>query len=230
MVTLEYADLDRGSGTGMSFSVIDPAYYRRYFVKKYHIFNPDTGEIIIKSITHISEKNNKEIKSLDLGVGSNTVSYLTGIPSCTLIRKRKPVFSTSNIFYIPSGHDVIARRYTGTHKKYFTRDKMLACELYLPSTLFDSTERITDTVSRGATFKVVTERHKLFLQDYEFTVKANRNETSLDKNKEFLEDLGNISPFSEYRSNPLVTAKVKDQVLLNMKDFLAKYENFKVEN
>ena len=49
-----------------------------------------------------------------------------------------------------------------------------------------------------------------------------------NKNKEFLKDLNRINGKSSW-GDPILTAKLKNEVLDNMKEFIKKYENFEVE-
>ena len=138
MVTLEQVHLARGGeGTGLNFFIRDGSYtWKGYYIKKYHIFDPKTKKIIINDISKIKEKSNKEIEILELGSITQSTGFITDIPNCDLIRKRKPIFNSEDIFYIPSGESIGVNNYLGKNMRAFTRDKKLVCELYLPSTLF----------------------------------------------------------------------------------------------
>jgi len=229
MVTLDEVSLDRTKGTGLNFGIRDRHSWKGYFIEKYHIFDPKNGNIIISDITHLSEKNNKEMDRLELGSECQSLGFMTGIPACSLIRKRKPILKTPDIFYIPSGYEVGICNYIGKKKRTYTRGKKRVCQIYLPSTLFSSIKRVKDKITKYPTYKNVENQHILKYKQYQFTFVSNLKQVNHDKNKEFLKDLKRLSGRDSW-SDPIVTKKLKNDILDNMKNFIEKYENFQVEN
>jgi len=229
VVTLEQVHLDRSKGTGLDFGIRDGYSWKGYYIKKYHIFDPKTGNIIISNIEHLKEKNNEEIESLELGSDIQSVEFMTGIPNCDLIRKRKPILKSADIFYIPSGDKIKTRNYLGSKRRSFTHGEKLVCEIYLPSTLFKKIVKIRNKVDKFPTFKGIFEQHKIYYRNFVFTIKSNYQIKNLDKNKEFLKDWKSVTRGSRW-GEPLVTENLKDTILQDMRNFIKKYENFEVEN
>jgi len=228
MVTLEWVHLDRIKGTGLNFGIRDGHSWKGYYIEKYHIFDPKNGNILIPNINHLTEKNNREIETLELGSSCQSLDFVTDIPACSLIRKRKPILKTQDIFYIPSGCEVDTCNYTSKKRRAFTRGKKRVCQLYLPSTLFSVIKRVKDKVTQHPTYKYIENQHILKYRKYQFAIVSNLKTINHDKNKEFLKDLKKLSDKDRWEE-PIVTEKLKKDVLLNMKNFIEKYENFQVE-
>ena len=229
MVELHQVFLDREKSTGLNFGI--RGYSRHiYFIQKYHIFDPKTGNILINKITRLEERNQKEISLLKLGSSSQSIDFITDIPNCTLIRRLKPILNSEDIFYISnSSSKVKTRIFTNYRRSAFYRGTALTCELYLPSTLFKKIEKIKDKITLFPKYKSIENRHKLYYRDFIFTTTSNYQKKGLNKNAEFLEDLHGITGKSMWENN-IVTEKFKDKILLNMRNFIEKYTHFEVEN
>lgn len=226
MITLHRIYPERGYyNKNTYFSIFDR---RSYFIKKYHIFDPKKGCVIVKDIDNISEKNNPDIEKIELGSETNSLEFITGIPCYTLTRKNKPDLRLDNIFYIPSGTNIRVKNYFGSNKKTFTRGYAKTCELYLPVGLFAKIKKHKDVITYYLSDKIIKNKHSLYYKNYNFIVTSNCQEILLEKNEEFKKDIQNIFKNFDGRDIPLTTV-LKNKVIEDMHNFIKKYENFKVE-
>jgi len=229
VIKLHRIFLDREKGTGLNFAIRDDSSQKSYFIKKYHIYDPKTGKILIRNITHLKEKNKEKIETLELGSSTQSLAFITDIPNCCLIQKRKPIFKSDNIYYIPSGCMLNTKEFCNEKRVAFTRGKKLVCELYLPSTLFQKIVRVKNNIIRGATFKLLKEQHNLFYKKFVFTSQSNSRQENFSKNKEFLTDMKCLKDYTEEWRCPPLNNKVKENILKVMQKIIRKYEKIKLE-
>lgn len=226
MVKLFQVFLDRSKGTGLSFGIQGRS-FKGYYIHRYHVFDPKSKKILIKDISYLTEKNNKEIYSLELGAVSNSVEFISDIPNCNLIYSRKPKLDSEDVFYVSVGGEVSVKNYINKDtKRAFTRGEMRACEIYLPSTLFKKIKKLKDKTSYYSTCKSTENVHQLFYKDFVFTVTSNFKETHFEKNSSFMKDLNKIT--NSFK-DPVVTEDFKNKILIDMTNFLEKYKHFEVE-
>lgn len=227
MVELFEVCLCRGKGTKLSFGIKGIA-YRSYYIKKYHIFDPILSKVIIGDIHKISEKNNQIIPLLELGSSGNAVNFISEIPNCNLILKRKPKLDTEDICYVPSGEEVETKNFRDSKKRLsYCIEKMLVCEIYLPITLFKRIDKLEDHIEYYSSSKLVENRHNIYYKNYIFTMNSNYQEINLKANSEFLEDLKKIRPLQEYDS--IINSEYKTDILKKMKEFIGKYQHIEME-
>ena len=202
-----------------------------HIVKNIHLYDPVSKKVIM-IISKFS--CDKDVDEIQFGLDSNSIAFMKDIPNFELKRRRKENFDGA-FFIIPLGYKEQYNSYYRRSSSMSSRRTTNTCSLYIPSNAFTKTKLL----SKGKTVenfkKILFQRFLLEVSDvksgteYVLTGKCNCKEVPLNKNKDMIDELKKITKISNNFKQVKMTQEWKDKLILNLENFINKYEDYDVQ-
>jgi len=203
-----------------------------YLAKNLFIYDPVEKKVI-------AEINNmrsvKDIAKINFGHEENSIAFIKDITQFDVKNRRKPNFD-GNFFYIPLGFKDTYNRRNRRTSSMFTRHKINTCSLYIPITAFDKFKLVNKGEKINNFTKELFRRFRLELTDsltsekFVITGKCNNEVVALNKNKDMVDELKNIvGDTYKWRNDFKLTQEWKQSLMVNLENFVDKYEDYEVQ-
>ena len=215
---------------GVEFRVSVP--YMFYLAKNLFVYDPESKKVIAE----INEMRSvKDIDEIHFGHETNSVAFIKNIVQLEVKRRRKPNFD-GNFFYIPLGYKVKYNCKNKRNSRCFTRPDIKVCSFYIPTTALKNFKLVDKGTKTNNFTKEFFRRFRMEIEDsqtgeeFVITGKCNNTINNLDKNKDMVEELKTLTKDIHGRSvNLKVTPKWKQKLMVDLENFINKYEDYEVQ-
>jgi len=204
-----------------------------YLAKNLFIYDP-VKKVVIAEINKM--KSVKDIDKIQFGHEQHSISFIKDIPQFDVKRRRRTNFD-GDFFYIPLGYK---ENYNRKHRRganMFTRHKINTCSLYIPINVFKKFKLVNKGEKINNFTKEIFRRFRLEVSDsqtdenFVITGKCNNTVVDLNKNKDLVDDLKNIVKDAyKYHSDFKLTQEWKQGLMVNLENFVNKYEDYEVQH
>lgn len=217
-------------GQGVEFRISAP--YMFYLAKNLFVYDPESKEVIAEINTMRSVK---DIDEINFGHDTNSIAFIKDIAQLEVKRRRKPNFD-GNFFYVPLGYKVKYAMKNRRTARCFTRHNISTCSFYIPVTALKKFKLVNKGTKLNNFTKEFFRRFRMEIKDsqtgeeFVITGKCNNTIKDLDKNKDMVEELKTLTKDIHGWGNDLkVTPEWKQKLMLNLENFVNKYEDYEVQ-
>jgi len=215
---------------GVEFRVSVP--YMFYLAKNLFVYDPESKKVIAE----INEmKSVKDIDEINFGHETNSIAFMKDILQLEVKRRTKPKFD-GNFFYIPLGYKVKYDCKNRRNARCFTRHDIKTCSFYIPTTALKSFKLVNKGEKVNNFTKEFFRRFRMEIQDsqtseeFVLTGKCNNSVVDLNKNKDMVNELKTLTKdIHGWGSDLKVTQEWKQKLLVNLENFVNKYEDYEVQ-
>jgi len=217
-------------GEGIQFRI--SAFRLFYLAKKLYVYDPKSKKVVAE----INRMNStKDIDTIKLGHDMNSIAFIKDIAQFEIKNRRKPNFD-GNIFYIPLGSKETYRSKSRRTSNMYTKHLINSCSLYLPIDVFDKFKLLGKGEKINNFTKEVFRRFRLEITDshtsenFVITGKCNNTIIDLNKNKDMVKEIKDIvGDTYKWRNDFKLTQAWKRKLLVDLENFINKYEDYEVQ-